>query len=265
MLNVAIFGLRGTSLYSITESGLRDVVRLCNTSDWHFLARTDSLNDKKNSGFLGLRVHCIVVLWLRTTVRRSRCGRKVYGSLVCAGRLWTTLDSVEHKIYSNFIIDWIKYENPLWYKVPCHDYIKKANLSMVTSSPSFYPWGFGKHACPGRFLAANAFKSLLGYVVLNYDIEPLVEWPRGRWVANVSLPPMKAVIQVRRRKDAWKEVSDVRPWLCQLNLVLVIQSIESCGIFVVGFWCCRPPIPQWLGVRMSRHEYFQGLHDRLKA
>ena len=27
--------------------------------------------------------------------------------------------SVEHKIYSNFIINWVKYENPLWYKVPC--------------------------------------------------------------------------------------------------------------------------------------------------
>jgi hypothetical protein len=27
--------------------------------------------------------------------------------------------SVEHKIYSNFMIDWIQYENPLWYKVPC--------------------------------------------------------------------------------------------------------------------------------------------------
>jgi hypothetical protein len=27
-------------------------------------------------------------------------------------------NSVEHKIYSDFIIDWIKYLNPLWYKVP---------------------------------------------------------------------------------------------------------------------------------------------------
>lgn len=26
--------------------------------------------------------------------------------------------SIEHKIYSNFVIDWIKYDNPLWYKVP---------------------------------------------------------------------------------------------------------------------------------------------------
>lgn len=28
------------------------------------------------------------------------------------------INSVEHKIYSYFLIDWIKYENPLWYKVP---------------------------------------------------------------------------------------------------------------------------------------------------
>ena len=27
-------------------------------------------------------------------------------------------DSLEHKIYSNFVINWIKYKNPLWYKVP---------------------------------------------------------------------------------------------------------------------------------------------------
>ena len=26
--------------------------------------------------------------------------------------------SLEHKIYSNFVINWIKYDNPLWYKVP---------------------------------------------------------------------------------------------------------------------------------------------------
>ena len=28
------------------------------------------------------------------------------------------LNSPEHKIYSNFVINWIKYDNPLWYKVP---------------------------------------------------------------------------------------------------------------------------------------------------
>ena len=33
-------------------------------------------------------------------------------------------DSVEQKIYLNFLIDWFKYDNPLWYKVP---FIKKQN------------------------------------------------------------------------------------------------------------------------------------------
>ena len=28
------------------------------------------------------------------------------------------INSIEHKIYSDFLINWIKYENPLWYKVP---------------------------------------------------------------------------------------------------------------------------------------------------
>lgn len=27
--------------------------------------------------------------------------------------------TLEHKIYSNFVIDWLKHGNPLWYKVPC--------------------------------------------------------------------------------------------------------------------------------------------------
>ena len=27
--------------------------------------------------------------------------------------------SLEHKIYSDFVIDWLKHGNPLWYKVPC--------------------------------------------------------------------------------------------------------------------------------------------------
>ena len=62
MLGITFFGLRGAALYSIAESGSRDVVRLYNTSDRHFLICTNSLDSKENSDFLGLRVHCVVVL-----------------------------------------------------------------------------------------------------------------------------------------------------------------------------------------------------------
>nr|AYM32755.1 LAGLIDADG homing endonuclease [Termitomyces sp.] len=36
-------------------------------------------------------------------------------------------NSVEHKIYSDFIIDWIKHDNPLWYKAP---FIRKYLIDM---------------------------------------------------------------------------------------------------------------------------------------
>jgi cytochrome P450 len=79
-------------------------------------------------------------------------------------------------------------------------YLKKANLSMVSTSTEYQAFGHGRHACPGRFFAANELKLLLAYMVLNYDIEPLTERPSGRWMVNVSLPDMKASIKVRRRK-----------------------------------------------------------------
>ena len=71
MLGVTVFGLRGTALHSITKSDLRDVVRLYNISNRHFLIRMNNLDGKENSGFLELRVHSIVVLWLCTTIKRS--------------------------------------------------------------------------------------------------------------------------------------------------------------------------------------------------
>ena len=62
MLGITVFGLRDTVLYSITKSDLKDVVRLYSTSDRHFLTRTNNLNDKRNSDFLRLKVHYVVVL-----------------------------------------------------------------------------------------------------------------------------------------------------------------------------------------------------------
>jgi len=77
--------------------------------------------------------------------------------------------------------------------------IKKANYNLVSTSADYQPFGHGRHACPGRFFAANELKLLLAYMVLNYDIELLEKRPEGQWVGQVALPPMKATIKVRRR------------------------------------------------------------------
>lgn len=36
----------------------------------------------------------------------------------------SSFDSIEYKIYSSFLLDWIQYLNPLWYKIP---FVKKLN------------------------------------------------------------------------------------------------------------------------------------------
>ncbi|KAG9310147.1 cytochrome P450 [Chiua virens] len=41
----------------------------------------------------------------------------------------------------------------------------------VSTSLEYLPFGHGKHACPGRFFAANELKSMLAHIVLSYDVK----------------------------------------------------------------------------------------------
>jgi cytochrome P450 len=77
--------------------------------------------------------------------------------------------------------------------------IKRANLSFVSVSTKYHPFGYGRHACPGRFFAANELKLLLAYMVLNYDFEMLENRPECKWYGEVLLPPTKAMIRIRRK------------------------------------------------------------------
>jgi cytochrome P450 len=84
------------------------------------------------------------------------------------------------------------------------DMIKKANLGLVTTSPTFMSFGHGRHACPGRFFAANELKLMLAYMILNYDFVKLEERPPNTWVGEIQIPPMKATIRVKRRQHRSK-------------------------------------------------------------
>jgi len=47
-----------------------------------------------------------------------------------------------------------------------------ASLTLPATSPTFLAWGHGKHACPGRFLAASVMKLVLARFVYEFDIRP---------------------------------------------------------------------------------------------
>lgn len=74
----------------------------------------------------------------------------------------------------------------------------KQELS-VSISESFLTYGYGKHACPGRWFASQMMKIALAHVISNYEVECVGEKPEKKALLNMILPPTNAQIRVRRR------------------------------------------------------------------
>lgn len=55
-----------------------------------------------------------------------------------------------------------------------------ATNQFVTVSPNNLLFGYGRHACPGRFFAANEIKMILSRMMLDYDIRA-VPGSKGRY------------------------------------------------------------------------------------
>ncbi|KAH8879080.1 cytochrome P450 [Thozetella sp. PMI_491] len=77
--------------------------------------------------------------------------------------------------------------------------LKLQRTGMVTTSDSHFPFGHGRHACPGRFFVAHELKMLFAHVLLNYELAPLKERPANQWIASNIIPPTKATMQLKRR------------------------------------------------------------------
>jgi len=74
---------------------------------------------------------------------------------------------------------------------------------IAATNPSFLVFGHGKHACPGRFLAANEIKAMLAHLVLNYDVKLENEGvrPSDMWFMVNCIPNRTAEVLFRRRQD----------------------------------------------------------------
>jgi cytochrome P450 len=86
------------------------------------------------------------------------------------------------------------------------DNIKETNQNHETKSKSsatldeaFLGFGFGKHACPGRFFAINEMKIFMAYLIQHYDVEFIMERPEPVSVIWLKYPLDKVKIRVRRR------------------------------------------------------------------
>lgn len=70
---------------------------------------------------------------------------------------------------------------------------------VTTTTPSFLSFGFGTHACPGRWFAAQLMKQALACVILNYEVELVGEPVERRAFLNMMVPPAKTQIRIRRK------------------------------------------------------------------
>jgi hypothetical protein len=85
----------------------------------------------------------------------------------------------------------------------CHDGSQKVGAAkrdlMTTVSPSFLPFGYGRHACPGRWFVAYMVKQALAHALLHYDVKITKAPGKRTSLLNFMLPPQSAELQVCRR------------------------------------------------------------------
>ncbi|KAI0148069.1 cytochrome P450 [Hypoxylon sp. NC0597] len=71
--------------------------------------------------------------------------------------------------------------------------------TMTTVSTSFLPFGYGRHACPGRWFTAQMMKQAVAHVLLNYDVQVLKKPTRKTSILNFIVPPQDVEMVVTRK------------------------------------------------------------------
>ncbi|KAI0073243.1 cytochrome P450, partial [Panus rudis PR-1116 ss-1] len=69
------------------------------------------------------------------------------------------------------------------------------------TSPEFLTFGHGRHACPGRYLAACQLKIILAHLLTRFVIEfkAANKRPKDKWVGGFCFPETATILVFRRR------------------------------------------------------------------
>ncbi|PGH19459.1 hypothetical protein AJ80_03960 [Polytolypa hystricis UAMH7299] len=74
------------------------------------------------------------------------------------------------------------------------------SIGVVNVTDTFLPFGVGKFACPGRWLAAHLIKLTVAYLLYNYELKSFDQRPLNTVILGKSMPDRQATMMVRRRK-----------------------------------------------------------------
>ena len=112
-------------------------------------------------------------------------------------------------IASNAIhMDELNYPNPLTF-MPFR-YIRDEEeigrkVDMTATHSDYLAFGYGRHACPGRFFVAVKLKLMFALMVMNYDRKlEGSQRPDNIWVMTWCIPNPKGNVLFRRRVGSVK-------------------------------------------------------------
>ncbi|PYH94739.1 cytochrome P450 [Aspergillus ellipticus CBS 707.79] len=74
------------------------------------------------------------------------------------------------------------------------------DLDAGQPTTTYLGFGYGRHACPGRWFAVQMLKIMMAYLTINYEIEAVGPRPETKTFGDAALPPISANIHVRRRR-----------------------------------------------------------------
>ncbi|KAG8831335.1 hypothetical protein FRC18_006753 [Serendipita sp. 400] len=88
------------------------------------------------------------------------------------------------------------------------DSTSKAKASTYAITPNYLLFGYGRHACPGRFFATMEVKTMVAYLIYHYDIEWAESQSKGVegyrppdfWIGTSVIPNPKARVKIRERR-----------------------------------------------------------------
>lgn len=96
-----------------------------------------------------------------------------------------------------------KFDGYRWLRMRQDDPTKESYAQFVAVNPDHMGFGFGEHACPGRFFAANVLKTILSHLLLKYEwkvADPSRPIKHQEWGGTLRVDP-ELRLSVCKRSD----------------------------------------------------------------
>ncbi|KAH8840103.1 hypothetical protein MCOR02_006605 [Pyricularia oryzae] len=96
-----------------------------------------------------------------------------------------------------------RFDGRRWLRMRRSDPARQAAAQFVGLAPDHMGFGFGQHACPGRFFASNVLKTLLAHLLLGYEwklADPSRPIRHMEWSGTLRVDPGLRFL-VRRRAE----------------------------------------------------------------